>query len=515
MANTIKLEVKARTRRSSTLRQDIPFNDARLSYGGSITPEATIDVQPDIAESVVSTPQHQSSPWSESLGSGSSTAVGSQVNTQLALDPVLTTFYLDQVFPYLYPLYQPSVHRGGRSWILDLLMTSSTFHQIAMSYSSHFHHLAWPTASEFDGRTRLEKLTQTGLSFTALGQSLRTLLSAGNLNDHTNCACRVLTSVIQHNRYEITTSSSTHWGMHLNAACALFTRLVDGWSDAAGLSSPAASLGHILKELSVPRQEAFAFSISLMLFDDVVAAASSNREPQLYLYHQGLLNGDDPLIELDTVVGVESCVVQLLGRVACLNARKQEDQLAGNLDGLALAQSASTIMGSLTTKLKHLQTSFSAPSSPERRKEDYLDALRTSHHARYTAQDSLLVSQVWTHATVVYLITTVSGWQPANATLRHHVAEIVELLQGNMDGRLLRAMVWPFCVAGCLADASQENVFRCIVNKLRPVELFASLIKAAGVIEWVWQKRRDSGNKNEPLDLATCIQSQGEAPLLV
>ncbi|RKL39311.1 hypothetical protein BFJ72_g6783 [Fusarium proliferatum] len=454
MTNNIRLEIKTRSRRSNP--RQINRAEYKTTSTSDVSDFRSLDttsglgdniVEPsDPADSAISTIEWFPSPESGSVGSLSSTQVESQAGHTPYLDPILTTFYLDHVFCYLYPFYQPSSRRGGRSWILELLMTSSAFQQIVLSYSTYYYDLTTPPGSPQNGRTQVDRLLQAESSFKSLIQSLQMLLSVGSLDGHTHCACRVLTSIVQHHRYEITTANS-NWKIHFNAALTLFTRLLDKYSNTVESlhhSSARAGFNAIVQDLNAPRQEAFVFSVGIMVFDDIIAAASSYQEPQLFQYHQQLLGGDEPALELEVIIGVKSCILRLLGQVASLNAKKQQDQAAGNLDGLELARRASTIMESLTANLEQLQAASSLSSNPQSVERDYLDELRTPYYSRGTAHDTGLVSQVWAHATMVYLITVVSGWQPANAILRHHVDQIVQVLKGQIPIPLIRTMVWPF-----------------------------------------------------------------------
>jgi hypothetical protein len=74
-------------------------------------------------------------------------------------------------------------------------------------------------------------------------------------------------------------------------------------------------------------------------------------------------------------------------------------------------------------------------------------------------------------------------------------------------------MVWPFCVAGCLAAPEQEAQLREMVQALQPPSVFGTVRKALEVMESVWSKRR--AGDTEIRDLATCFRSQGDLVLLV
>ncbi|VZH98939.1 unnamed protein product [Fusarium fujikuroi] len=529
MTNNIKLEIKTRSRRSNPRQinraEYKTTSTSDVSVFGSLDPTSglgdNIVAPSDPADSAISTIEWFPSPESGSVGSLSSTQVESQAAHTPYLDPILTTFYLDHVFCYLYPFYQPSSSRGGRSWILELLMTSSAFQQIVLSYSTYYYDLTTPPGSPQNARTQVDRLLQAESSFKSLIQSLQMLLSVGSLDGHTHCACRVLTSIVQHHRYEITTANS-NWKIHFNAALTLFTRLLDKYSntvDSLHHSSARAGFNAIVQDLNAPRQEAFVFSVGIMVFDDIIAAASSYQEPQLFQYHQQLLGGDEPALELEVIIGVKSCILRLLGQVASLNAKKQQDQAAGNLDGLELARRASTIMESLTANLKQLQASSSLTSNPQSGERDCLEELRTPYYSRGTAHDTGLVSQVWAHATMVYLITVVSGWQPANAILRHHVDQIVQVLKGQIPIPLIRTMVWPLCVAGCLVDPPQRRLLLGVLGTLQPITLFPNVHKAVRIMERTWQKGGSvqSGDQlvTNYMDLASCFQTQSELLLLI
>lgn len=128
--------------------------------------------------------------------------------------------------------------------------------------------------------------------------------------------------------------------------------------------------------------------------------------------------------------------------------------------------------------------------------------------------ENTLVTRVWAHAALIYLSVVVSGWQPASDNVRYHVRQIIVLLTNHLtEPALLRTMVWPFCVAGCLADQGQECQFRRLSEALQPPSLFGTVRKALEIMEKVWASR-DSGD-NMDCDLATCFRSQGDLVLLV
>jgi hypothetical protein len=125
-----------------------------------------------------------------------------------------------------------------------------------------------------------------------------------------------------------------------------------------------------------------------------------------------------------------------------------------------------------------------------------------------------IATRVWAHAALLYLFVVVSGWQPSRFDVRYHVHQIIELLKYQISPpALLRTMVWPFCVAGCLAEASQEVYFREMVQALQPPSVFGTAYKALEIMENVWHNR-DSGDVMDR-DISSCFKGQSGLVLLV
>jgi hypothetical protein len=125
---------------------------------------------------------------------------------------------------------------------------------------------------------------------------------------------------------------------------------------------------------------------------------------------------------------------------------------------------------------------------------------------------SLLATRIWAHAAAIYLAVVVSGWQPNSFEIRHHVASIINLLsQGKLSTAVLRTVAWPYCIAGCLADATQEASLRGLVQDLRPSGLLGPLLKGLEIMESVWRKR---DVLDSAWDIAACFRSPGHLVLL-
>jgi hypothetical protein len=441
-------------------------------------------------------------------------------------DTVLLMFYLEHLLPFLFPFYCPSLLQGGRAWILEMVISSPVVRQATLCQSSYFFSLARGKANRDNVWEMV--LKQTRVAFEVLGQSLQMIDDSGII-EHLHGAVRIITSIIQVQRFEIAILSFSNCQAHLNAALALFKQLL-GSPRSNEPASPSSSFNAVISRLGpsswtspvqctnmpTTEQAAFRFSSTILILDDIIASTVLQERPKLYEYYRSLLSnidGTDPPINLETVVGCQNWALLQIGEIAALDAWKQQYKRAGNLDVIELVNRATPIKDSLEAHLMRLETNLvitpkEGSSLLDVFTADYSPQLKTP------ASQSHLVTRVWAHAALVYLLVVVSGWQLASVDVRYHVGQIVELLTRQISPpALLRTMVWPFCVAGCLAEPAQEAHFRAMVEELQPPSVFGTIRKALEIMENVWCNRNAGDAASR--DLAMCFRSQGDLVLLV
>ncbi|KUL83746.1 hypothetical protein ZTR_08665 [Talaromyces verruculosus] len=437
-------------------------------------------------------------------------------------DIVLLTFYLEQLLPFLFPFYQPSPLEGGRAWILEMTK-SRIIRQAILCQSSYFFslmrgatngHIEWDTV-----------LSQTKDAFEMLRQSLEYINGPGTTEQHgINCTIKILVSIIHIQHFEITVLNFNNCYAHLNAALALFRQLLDD-PTTIGIAAPNSSFDDIMRRLnpgsaswpahlqyvSIPSSEqaAFRFSSTLLILDDIIASMVLQEPPQLYKYHRSLLGTIDgvenePSIDFEDAIACQNWVILQIGEIAVLDAWKHERKRAGNLDVIELVHRATAIRDTLETRLAQLETN---PFTDSTSNLDSFIAYYTQQ-SKMPASKCVSVSRVWAHAALIYLFVVVSGWQPASVNVRYHRGQILELLSQVSPPALLRTMVWPFCVAGCLAEPAQESHLRAMVEALQPPSIFGTVHKALEIMEYAW-------HNHDLEDLAMCFKSQGDLVLLV
>ncbi|KAI1472655.1 fungal-specific transcription factor domain-containing protein [Daldinia caldariorum] len=436
------------------------------------------------------------------------------------------TFYLENLFPFLFPFYCPSPLEGGRSWILEMIISSPVVKQALLCQCSYFfslaqenanHHAIWETV-----------LAQTEGAFGILRQSLQ-VIGGSSIAEHLHGAARIMASIVQMQRFEIAILCFDNYQAHLNAGLALFKQLLES-VDAVESEGFGSRFNAVVNHLGPPtwisaaqdvkvqsaEQAAFRFSSALLIFDDIIASTVLQDQPRLYEHHRCLLgdiNGTGPVINLETVVGCQNWVLLQIGEISALNSWKKQCKIAGNLDVIELVRRATAIKGCLEAHIIRLESE--SPALPQSG-TSLLDSfnINTFQQSKLPAGQSRLTTRVWAHATLLYFIIVVSGWQPGSIEVRYHVGRVLDLLTHQISpAALLRTMAWPFCVAGCLAQPEQEAHFRTMAAALQPPSVFGTIRKALEIMEDVWKNRNASDVTG--LDLATCFRSQGDLVLLV
>jgi hypothetical protein len=429
-----------------------------------------------------------------------------QLGTLRPSEARLFTFYLETLHPFLYPFYRPSHFQGGRFWILEM-MRRPVLRQVVLGQSSYFLSLAQKAAPGHQLRWE-QALEHTTGAFEVLGGALR-IINSSNILYHLHGAVRVLVSIMEVLRFEVMLSSFQNWQLHLTAALALFSQLMSTHSDTEGLGSIFSIVVSRLSFASTPHfpsaeQAAFRFSSTLLLFVDVIASTALQTEPRLRKYHADLLattnNEGNSAIEIEAVVGVSSTILHDIGEISTLAAWKKKHKEAGSLDTMELLRRASTIEEALLRELGQLEldeTSLPKSESP-------LDVFTAPSFPRCT------IGQVWINAAFIYLSTVVSDSKPTHVNIRNNVQRIVDIFNELISIRLLPSMVWPFCVAGCLAEVAQEHHFRSMAAALDPPDMFSTVNKALQIMENVWQAR------STDIDyLASCFLLDDDLILLV
>lgn len=411
---------------------------------------------------------------------------------------------------------------------MELVVRNQAMWHTTLCLSTYFVSIALDGAASRPNTCKTlawEKLLQQmGTTFMMLQHNIQGIASDNTMDSVVEKA-QVMGSIIQLQRFEISVGNFENCQKHLDAATALFRQIFQV-AQYNTQREEAPTLYDVLSHMGEPMwditsrptrawssgQAAFRFYTALLIVDDIVASTFLDHHPRLLDYHALLLthgcNADSPPLSLEDLIGCENWVMLQIGEISALDAWKKTMKNSEQLDMMELVGRASTIKQALLSGLAHLDAAANKPNiSPRGLFNFHNDLLPTMPGGCTT-----FVTRVWAHAALLYLSVVISGWQPASSGVRENVTRILVLLEQMTTPELLRTMVWPFCVAGCLAVSAEEYRFRAMADALVPQRLFGAARRALEITENVW-KHRDSLSIDT--DFAACVCSLGSIPLLV
>ncbi|KAK4193219.1 fungal-specific transcription factor domain-containing protein [Podospora australis] len=464
-----------------------------------------------------------------------------------------TMFYLDYVFPFLFPFYRPSIQDYGRGWLLVLLQRNKALFYTAQTLAAYFYGRLLNNTS--DGQPELCKShnmesmqKQQELSLQWLRREIQDIMLKG-VKDHLSQANGVMACIVQLVMSEVAVANSGNWMMHLDAATELYNEMWKHHGIAEGSDHVCFML--LLLQLGTQRlkwtpknhpwasdQATFRFFTAQLLYFDTIASTTLEQKPRLQQWHQHLLTEPDeemakwisnaqketviPHINLLEFIGVENWMVMALGEIAALDAWKKEMKKSGSLSMMQLVTRASAIENTICDGIKGLQlhaepegkkacprSSTGAPPHP---------LLRSSAQgmlAPQTMHTTAFNTRVWAQAALTYLRVVVSGWQPASQEIRESVTETLNMMLLLPAPDCMRTLVWPFTVTGSLAAPEQEQIFRDLASSMGPLRAFGPIKEGLGILEYVWAHRSEIEEHADQWDLAACFKCLGRPALLI
>ncbi|KAF1829674.1 hypothetical protein BDW02DRAFT_137015 [Decorospora gaudefroyi] len=451
------------------------------------------------------------------------------------LSPIEADFiskYIDFVFPALFPFYRPSLFDTGRSWLRQLLGKSHIAHHAALSISCYFFTMALVDMEGTSGEhanCRLLRWDEVEQHTQNCFDNLRTSMIALDLNTQgigEIARVEALENIVHLLIFEMALCKATPWNSHLPPAYALLSEIMacDRSSHEIHRQSKMTSvlLGIELPlwtnpadgtHIWSPAQAGFRFCAALLIFIDIMASIALQESPTLLPYHAELLaERDDGIslpsdaeIHLSTIIGCRNGIMRSIAETSMLDTWKKEQVATDSLNVMDLVDRASHIAQSLKSDVFEYQNGNITRSVPDSRA---LGPLDIASNTLASSKSTL----IWAHAAQLYLTVVVSGWQLSNPDIRTNVAQIIALLE-DVPPYQLRALVWPICVAGCLALEEEEPFFLRLFAGLGKVHTAGALDDARQIMEKVWRRRGMLGTTN--WDLASCFSILGSPILLV
>ena len=492
-------------------------------------------------------------------------------NVQNDQEMIMTMTYLDFIFPFLFPLYRPSIFTAGRGWLLVLLLKNKPLFHSALSMTSHFY----PLLHDAHGGELLSKSSechqhgweqlqkQQAMSLRALQGEVRDVVAQGVEADLSRSA-RLVEAIVQVLCFDAVLAgiaagpSAGDWTMHLGAATSLLEQMLEFGRRAdptapAGPDTPSAGpwtrlLSHLgpgcgdvtRPSPNHPEQAALRFYASVLLHVDIVTSTGLDAPPRLTAHHPDLLapsaaegrplprGAAYPLLELQDVMGVETWCLCAIADIGALARWKKAQTAAGTLSLPELFRRAGALETELRSRLACQAARSTRTAAAVRAQQVPLSAAAAAAGAAATPNvfqwpaleaaplDATAVTRPWAHAALAWLLAVANGWSARNLAIRTAVIDTAALMDGLPSPSCLRAMAWPLAVAGCLAMADMEEQFRAMVDAIaRRREVFGSVSEAMAVVEAVWARRAEVEADEQAWDLARCFGLLGRTPFLM
>jgi C6 transcription factor Pro1 len=459
----------------------------------------------------------------------------SAISKELELGGIMA--YLDYTLPTIFPMYNPSLLRGGRGWLLTRIMQNEALRHIIVGVSAHFLTVV-PVIGSPD-RMVCETWTLREFKTRVMQAIVRVRQDIGEPSNWQIAArgggligkVRLLESVVHLMLLEIYRADTEQWELHLDAAAMLFRQIMNEKAASDLLSNEENAFQSVFLEIGatpvidgIPLsdytpwnadQATFYFSASVLAAADIISSISLHKRPRLQELHPMLLSEDDSTaqfgLQLQDVFGCSSRVFLILTDIAVLDEWKRDSKQSGIFSFTQVVRRGGMVEQKITESLADCMALLDGLSAEAIHDQSYFVQYLDGALGR-RQPDTSKMNYIWLLAAQVYLHVVLSGWQPLAPTMRKVVSEAISLFQSTPTHRL-HALAWPFCVVGCIAEPSQENTFRELHGSMGSTAKFGSMAVAMSVLNEFWHSRGSIDNNS--LDLAACFAVLGHRIMLL
>jgi hypothetical protein len=242
----------------------------------------------------------------------------------------------------------------------------------------------------------------------------------------------------------------------------------------------------------------------IILWADILSCASTGAEPQHSDLCRAALEGEDPKIRLENLMGCENWVMLVIRDIAALKVFKENTPDLPN-HNKEVQERADAIKRRLDIGLQRKGRTYIEITAGKRIPSPLHEV------------DIIGTTLIFALSSLIYLEVTLHGSGPATHPRIQQLLFRWTLNFGFLpDTRLLPSVAWPVCIAGCMAmTASQQHFFREEVVGCEGVRRRGgdgTLRRALEVMERCWEGRRREGNG---WDWERAMREQGELVLLI
>ncbi|KAF2814347.1 uncharacterized protein BDZ99DRAFT_437239 [Mytilinidion resinicola] len=357
----------------------------------------------------------------------------------------LLMHFFDHVLPLQFPFYNPSIQEGGRGWLLAIITQTKPLYQVALNLASYHQQSVLAKDSAFSCEISLAKLEERHIECIRLLRlhldKFSCVEEVTTYEEHT----QVMVCITFLIGLELFRGDTHDWQLHLQAASAFSSTCREGRRDSIS-SSPTQSLATV-------------FFFSVITWYDILSCASTGFEPFLPFMNE---------IRFEKLQGCETWVMAIIAEIAQLNSRKQIQKRTDRLS-IVEVEIVKDIRRRLEVGLRRTAAALDEDSMSR----------------------TLQVTRIYAHAASVYLHVMVSGPHPAIPEIRQGVSRTMVSIVALTYPHLIRNLMWPVCIAGCMAEDEHASYWRDLISSVSKEKWsFGYPSKVLEIMEECWRLRK-------------------------
>lgn len=283
-----------------------------------------------------------------------------------------------------------------------------------------------------------------------------------------------------------------NWQIHLRGANALLPSLVQ-----AQMGSAAARQGQAKEHMDrvIPHPDtSISFLLGFFIHMHIITCASTRSSQFLISDHKVLLETGQ--INLEDLVGCSNWAMIFIFEIASLDKWKKEEEDAHRLSLIELTKRGRQIEERLMSRLASIENELSKRASVDARlRPDFIKPE---------------ITRIFALSAITYLHVVISGPYPNIPDIKRSVSKMIDALRGLPDPKLLRHVVWPYCISGCLAADEQQKFFRELVSSSRITH--GTCLEALSLMEECWRIRKTESSSH---DWASVMERRGQYILFI
>jgi len=274
--------------------------------------------------------------------------------------------------------------------------------------------------------------------------------------------------------------------------------------------------------MSTLEDTAEQFLTGAIVWFESLSVASTGKAPKLLDHYNILLV--DGQIDLVNVAGFQNWIVTIIGEIGALREWKSEAEKERNFSFWRLFERGDAIRKCLGERILALRTEISQtlPVFDGTQIEAAATYLVMADPALHAQAVRRAITLVFAHAAQVYLYCTLSEPNVALDEIICSVAATASALQdlrAICDSQVLRSLVWPICIAGCMASGiTLQSFFQGLIEGLgEEAHVFGNSRSVLKIMQTCWETRTAGiGNvKGSYCDWMTAMELTGQRVLLV